>query len=67
MALYAKNIAMMTDAQCEEVEILVRRLMEQGTIRIDVAELCHGLKTLAYVWEAIRGVPLAHRQRHPGA
>ena len=37
MALHAKNIAMMTDAQGEEVEILVQRLVEQGTIRIDVA------------------------------
>ncbi len=36
-ALHAKNIAIMTDAQGEEVEILVQRLMEQGTIRIDVA------------------------------
>ena len=32
MALHAKNIPMMTDAQGEEVEIV-----EQGTIRIDVA------------------------------
>ena len=39
MALHAKNIAMMTDAQGEEVEILVQRLVEQGTIRIDVAEV----------------------------
>ncbi len=39
MALLAKNIAMMTDAQGEEVEILVQRLVEQGTIRIDVAEV----------------------------
>ena len=37
MALHAKNIAMMTDAQSEEVEILVQSLVEQGTIRIDVA------------------------------
>ena len=36
-ALHAKNIAIMTDAQGEEVEILVQRLVEQGTIRIDVA------------------------------
>ena len=35
-ALHAKNIAIMTDAQGEEVEILVQRLVEQGTIRIDV-------------------------------
>ena len=39
MALHAKNIAMMTDAQGEEVEILVQRLVEQGTILIDVAEV----------------------------
>ena len=39
MALHAKNIATMTDAQGEEVEILVQRLVEQGTIRIDVAEV----------------------------
>ena len=39
MALHAKNIAMMTDAQGEEVEILVQRLVEQGTIRINVAEV----------------------------
>ena len=39
MALHAKNIAMMTDAQGEEVEILVQRLVERGTIRIDVAEV----------------------------
>ena len=67
MALHAKNIAMMTDAQGEEVEILVQRLVEQGTIRIDVAELCHGLKPYAYVCEEVRGLPLSLRQRHPGA
>ena len=39
MALHAKNIAMMTDAQGEEVEILVQRLVEQGTIRINVAKV----------------------------
>ena len=39
MALHAKNIAMMTDAQGEEVEILVQRLVERGTIHIDVAEV----------------------------
>ena len=39
MALHAKNIAMMTDAQGEEVEILEQPLVEQGTIRIDVAEV----------------------------
>ena len=39
MALHAKNIAMMTDAQGEEVEILVQRLVKQGPIRIDVAEV----------------------------
>ena len=39
MALHAKNIAMMTDAHGEEVEILVQRLVEQGTIRIDVDEV----------------------------
>ena len=39
MALHAKNIAMMTDAQGEELEILVQRMVEQGTIRIDVAEV----------------------------
>ena len=39
MTLHAKNIVMMTDAQGEEVEILVQRLVEQGTIRIDVAEV----------------------------
>ena len=38
-ALHAKNIAIMADAQGEEVEILVQRLVEQGTIRIDVAEV----------------------------
>ncbi len=39
MTLHAKNIVMMTDAQGEEVEILVQRLVEQGTLRIDVAEV----------------------------
>ena len=39
MALHAKNIAMMPDAQGEEVKILVQRLVEQGSIRIDVAEV----------------------------
>ena len=39
MALHAKNIAMMADAQGEEVKILVQRLVEQGTLRIDVAEV----------------------------
>jgi len=39
MTLHAKYIVMMTDAQGEEVEILVQRLVEQGTLRIDVAEV----------------------------
>ena len=38
MTLHAKNIVMMTDVQGEEVEILVQRLVEQGTLRIDVAK-----------------------------
>ena len=39
MTLHAKNIVMMTDVQGEEVEILVQRLLEQGALRIDVAEV----------------------------
>ena len=39
MTLHAKNIVMMTDVQGEEVEILVQRLVEQGALRIDVAEV----------------------------
>ena len=39
MTLHAKNIVMMTDVQGEEVEILVQRLVERGTIHIDVAEV----------------------------
>ena len=39
MTLHAKNIVMMTDAQGEEVKILVQRLVEQGVLRIDVAEV----------------------------
>ena len=39
MTLHAKNIVMMTDAQGEEVKILVQRLVEQGALRIDVAEV----------------------------
>ena len=59
MTLHAKNIVMMTDAQGEEVEILVQRLVEQGTLRIDVAEvelaklrnkrLCAFLKILGFM------------------
>ena len=39
MALHATNFAMMTDAQGEEVKILVQRMVEQDTISIDVAEV----------------------------
>ena len=39
MALHVTNFAMMTDAQGEEVKILVQRMVEQDTISIDVTEV----------------------------
>lgn len=37
MALHAQNIAMMAGAVGEEIEVVARRLVERGTVRVDVA------------------------------
>lgn len=38
MALHAQNIAMMAGALGDEIETVARRLVERGTVRIDVAQ-----------------------------
>src|SRR5690606_863227 len=38
MSLHSQNIALMAGAVGEEIEIVARRLVELGTVRVDVAE-----------------------------